>query len=281
VRARIKSLLRSSLHSCGSAFATTRVGRTLLEGLSDGAAGQTLSVLHEGTRLTFAAPNAVSRARAKTFSSKEPETLRWIDTIPTQAVLWDIGANVGLYSCYAAKARGCRVIAFEPSVFNLELLARNVFMNGLTEHVTIVSLPLFERVMESTFNMSSTERGGALSTFAASHGYDGQELHKVFEFRTVGMPVDECVARLQLPPPQFLKMDVDGIEHLILRGATATLRGVTSVSIEINDAFVSQAQECAQLLQAGGLHLASKEHSELIEANASFRATYNQVWNRS
>jgi FkbM family methyltransferase len=57
--------------------------------------------------------------------------------MPRGSVLWDIGANVGLYSCYAVKARDCRVFAFEPSVFNLELLARNIFLNGIADQATM------------------------------------------------------------------------------------------------------------------------------------------------
>jgi FkbM family methyltransferase len=277
---KLKAMVRGSLRSGAAVIGGTRLGQVLLEGLGEGAIASTRTVTHGATELKFVAPNAVNRVRALTFSTKEPETLRWIDNIPADATLWDIGANVGLYSCYAAKAVKARVIAFEPSVFNLELLARNVFINGLTDRVTIVSVPLFERVMESTFNMTSTERGGALSSFAASYGFDGQELRKVFEFRTVGMPMDECIRQLCLPQPQYIKMDVDGIEHLILRGGARTLQGVQSVSVEINDAFTTQASECAQLLRAAGLKLESKAHSDMIELNASFSATFNQVWSR-
>ena len=108
----------------------------------------------------FVVPNVINHYRIDTFSTKEPETLEWIDKIPQGSVLWDIGSNIGLYSCYAAKARGCRVFAFEPSVFNLELLARNIFLNGLTDQVTIVPLPLSDALSFSTLNMSSTEWGG-------------------------------------------------------------------------------------------------------------------------
>ena len=86
----------------------------------------TQKVEHQGVELTFAEPNDINNYRIGTFSTKEPETLEWIDEIPQGSVLWDIGANIGLYTCYAAKARGCRVFAFEPSVFNLELLARSL-----------------------------------------------------------------------------------------------------------------------------------------------------------
>ena len=91
------------------------------------------TVSYHGTQLAFCVPNGLNHIRVETFSTKEPETLAWIDAIAVDSVLWDVGANIGLYSCYAAKARHCRIIAFEPSVFNLELLARNVFLNHVTD----------------------------------------------------------------------------------------------------------------------------------------------------
>ena len=114
---------------------------------------------HGQTELVFAVPNQLNRFRVDTFSSKEPETLEWIDSISENSILWDIGANVGLYSCYAAKCRHCRVFSFEPSVFNLELLARNIFINDLVDRVTIVPLPLSDSLNVNTLNMTSTEWG--------------------------------------------------------------------------------------------------------------------------
>ena len=56
-----------------------------------------------------------------------------------------IFANIGLYSCYAAKKNKCNVYAFEPSVFNIELLARNIYINNLSDKIRIISLPLTEK----------------------------------------------------------------------------------------------------------------------------------------
>ena len=89
-------------------------------------------------------PNELNYFRVNTFSSKEPETLDWIDTLKPGTVLWDIGANIGLYSVYAAK-RGLEVVSFEPSVFNLELLARNINLNHLEKEITIFSYPISEK----------------------------------------------------------------------------------------------------------------------------------------
>jgi FkbM family methyltransferase len=268
------------MRSVALAAARTRIGRALLEPLVDAAMLRTETVTHHGVALAFAAPNRLNHARVATFATKEPETLEWIDAIPKDAVLWDVGANIGLYTCYAAKARNCRVIAFEPSVFNLELLARNVYLNALTPRVTIVPLPLCERVADSTLNMSTTEWGGALSAFGVDHGFDGKALQRVFEFRTVGLSMDELVSKLEVPYPDYIKMDVDGIEHIILRGAVEVLRRVRSVQVEINDAFEVQARESRSVLEAAGLRFLGKTHSDLIGGNATFARTFNQVWAR-
>lgn len=272
--------IKSAVRSLSTAAARTRIGGVLLEQVVDSAMIRTHTISHRGIELVFAVPNRLTHFRIATFATKEPETLQWIDAIPPGSVLWDIGANVGLYTCYAAKARNCRVFAFEPSVFNLELLARNVHLNALTGKVTIVPLPLCERAADSTLNMTSTQWGGALSSFGVEHGFDGEAMSKVFEFRTLGLSVDEFVSKLGVPYPDYIKMDVDGIEHLILRGGQEVLRRVRGVQVEINDAFTTQAEESHRLLEAAGLRFISKSHAEMFDASQSFNRTFNQQWAR-
>ena len=87
-------------------------------------------------------PNSVCGFRADTFSTKEPETLVWINGFKENATFFDIGANIGLYSCYAAKKLKCNTFAFEPSFFNLELLSKNIFVNNLSSLIKIVPISL-------------------------------------------------------------------------------------------------------------------------------------------
>jgi FkbM family methyltransferase len=277
VRRRIKRLITGSVAAMGN----TVIGRAVYAQIVGDMMGQTRAVTHHGVKLVFAVPNALSMYRADTFSTKEPETLEWIDGIPQGCVLWDIGANVGLYSCYAAKRRTCRVFAFEPSVFNLELLARNVFLNQLTGLVTIVPLPLTDTLTVSTLNMASTAWGGSLSTFGQAYGHDGQPLQKVFEFRTIGLSMTDAVERLRIPQPDYIKMDVDGIEHLILRGAMPVLAKAKGVLIEINDQFATQANDARRCLVDAGFSLKEKRHAAYFDDDASAaRHTFNQIWAR-
>lgn len=279
MKAMIKQLTKRLIGSFVSITSKTSAGRHFHNQVVNTAMGQILKISHGSLDLTLPVPNQLCYWRAKTFSTKEPETLEWIDGLPEGALLWDVGANVGLYSVYAAKQRNCRVWAFEPSVFNLELLARNVFLNGVTDRVCLVPLALSDGLGSSQLHMTSTEWGGALSTFGQDYGWDGMTLRQVFEFQTVGLSMEDAVQRLGLPQPDYIKMDVDGIEHLILQGGSSVLRQVKGIHIEVNNDFREQAEQCQRLLSEAGLVLKEKRHSEMIENSPSgFHNTFNQSW---
>ena len=61
---------------------------------------------------------AVTRYRAHTFETKEPETLRWISSFESTDTLLDIGANIGIYTLFAASNHHT-VIALEPDALNM------------------------------------------------------------------------------------------------------------------------------------------------------------------
>jgi FkbM family methyltransferase len=279
VRMLIKRILDSIAGALVRASDRNRMMRYLYGQIISRAMNSTQRVEHAGIAMTFSVPNAQCRFRAQTFSTKEPETLEWIAGIPRDATLWDVGANVGLYTCYAAKARGCRVFAFEPSVFNLEILARNIFLNDLTQQVVIVPLPLSDRLQISTLNMTTMDWGGALSTFGETYGHEGTPLRKLFEFPTIGLSVADAIGRLEIPPPDYMKMDVDGIEHLILQGGAAVLAGIKGALIEVNDHFTSQADGVSEIMRGAGLSLKSKRHAEYFDSSkGAERHTFNQIW---
>ena len=59
-------------------------------------------VVDKNFKMKFYTPNELCAFRVKTFYSKEPETIDWINSFKENKIFWDIGANIGLYSCYAA-----------------------------------------------------------------------------------------------------------------------------------------------------------------------------------
>ena len=259
-----------------------RIGRFILNKFIFYIMEKTKKVTHKDITMEFATPNNISFWRAKSFSVKEPETLDWIDGIQEDKILWDIGSNVGLYSIYAAK-KGIEVLSFEPSVFNIELLARNIFINNLTEKISIIPIPLSSSVKKSDMNLTTKAWGGALSTFGEKFNQDGNTFEPVFKFNTIGISIDEAINYFNLPFPNFIKMDVDGLEHIILAGGESVLNKIDGILIEVNENFTDQSNEVRMILKKSGLKMINKQISEFeiptISKNVELH-TANQIWSR-
>jgi len=252
----------------------TSAGSYVFEKIIDSVMNRESVIRHKTNKFIFSVPNRLNRYRIATFATKEPETLEWLDSIPEGSIVWDVGANVGLYSIYAAKVRKCKVYAFEPSVFNLELLARNIFLNDLQHQITIIPIALNDELGTNMFQMSTTVWGGALSTFEKGFDQDGAAFKDVFEYQTIGISLSETCDHLGIPKPDYIKIDVDGIEHFILRGASKVLIKVKGVMVEINDEFVEQAEESTRLLGNAGLNLHRK-------CDLGGTSQFNQWWSRN
>lgn len=276
----IKIFIKNIIFNLVTHLARTKIGSYLFESIVSSLMSQTQAVIYHGVSLKFLIPNTLNKFRADSFASKEPETLEWIQKIPPQSILWDIGANIGLYSCFAAAKSRCRVYAFEPSIFNVELLGRNVALNELSDHITIVPLPIARSTGADVLRMTSTDWGGALSTFGESFGYDGKSIKSIFAYSTLGISIDDAIARLSIPKPDYIKLDVDGIEHLILMGGELTLQSIQGILIEVNENFNEQFKTVSALLVSAGLELQEK-HRWAGSINSDFENTYNQIWVRS
>ena len=97
-----------------------------------------------GKLIKFFVPNNITNWRVDTFFTKEPETLKWIDSFDKKKkiIFWDIGANIGLYSIYnSLKNKNSKTISFEPSTSNLRVLSRNISINNF-KNINIMPIPL-------------------------------------------------------------------------------------------------------------------------------------------
>ena len=234
----------------------------------------------ETVNFSLYTPNSVCSMRYNTFEYKEPETLKWIDEYGQNGVLYDVGANIGIYSIYFAKSTKGKVYSFEPSVFNLRQLAKNISFNELEERIRIIPNPLSAETRFGIFTNGNEDEGGALSAFDVSYGYDGKELNSKINYSLMGFSLDDLIDfGIINDPPSIIKVDVDGIEHLILKGAVKTLSKKTckSVLIEVNDDFKEQSKSVSKILSSCGFSLLKKEHSEAVE-KSSFSKTFNQIW---
>ena len=199
-------------------------------------------------------------------------------------MLWDIGGNLGLYSLYTAlKDNSAKVFTFEPSIFNLEIMTRNVVLNSLQKQITIMPVALSETSKTDTLHMTTTAWGGAMSTFGQNYGYDGKQMDEVFSYKLPSCSLDDLVEYFDIEQPNAIKMDVDGIEHLILKGGETILKSqqLETILIEVNDDFAEQKNGVRELLEKAGWKLKIKKHAEWADKSETTSHTFNQIWSRN
>jgi FkbM family methyltransferase len=233
-------------------------------------------------RIAFYCLGDLALWRARTLLSKEPETIEWIDGFSDGDVFWDVGANVGVYTLYAAIAHKLEVLAFEPSAGNYLLLNRNVEINGLSDRVRAYCVAFAGETRIDALNMQSTQFGGAMSSFAERRDHMGEEFVPSFRQGAVGFAIDDFIATFKPLFPNHLKLDVDGIEDRIVAGAKHTLADprLRSISIELEANRVEYARGVLARLEDAGLNLVSRRHAEMFEGGP-FGDIYNYRLERS
>ncbi len=190
----------------------------------------------DGKRIVYATPNDATLWRVKTLFTKEPVTIEWLKAMPAGSRFLDIGANVGMYSIFAAKMRACRVFAFEPESQNYALLNRNIFLNDVSGLVSAFCAALSDREGLETLYLSDFVAGGSCHSVGQSVDFNLQPRTTSYAQACIAMTVDRLIESGAMPVPEFIKIDVDGFEHRVIDGAETTLRdpGVRSVIIELN-----------------------------------------------
>lgn len=183
----------------------------------------------------------------------EPWTVEWIENwVKPGEVFYDIGANVGAYTLVAAlsPASQARVVAFEPVALNYAALTENVVLNDASDRITPLPVALDDSTRLETLHLRILDAGGARHSLG---GADGAEAavhpQPVLTFR-----LDDLVEQMGLPQPAHMKIDVDGSELAVLRGASTTLAdpGLRSVLCELDHEV---ADDIVALLDATGLPL--------------------------
>jgi FkbM family methyltransferase len=233
--------------------------------------------------IKFFSPNQLIERRVDTYFSKEPETLEWIDSFEKKEnlIFWDIGANIGLYSIYnSLKHPKSTTIAFEPSSSNLRVLTRNISINNLEKNIKVISMPLTNKKnIFQEMNESQFYEGGALHSFGETFNQEGKQFKPTMKYNLLGTTINYFLENLILDIPDYIKIDVDGIEHLILEGGDKFLKNekVKSLSIEVNENFKEQYNNILNLMNKYEFKFLHKKHNEEI-AKSDFKHIYNYIF---
>ena len=215
-----------------------------------------------GSQLKFYCPNSIIEWRVNNLISKEPKTIEWINNFNGEKIVfWDVGANIGVYSIYAALKHldKIKVNSFEPSTSNLRILSRNININNYSEQIEIVQLPLFNNKLEfNKMNESRFIEGGALHSFSVDYNYKGKKYKINNMYKIIGVSLDFLIDNNVLSPPNYLKIDVDGTEHLILDGAKNILASEDrpkEILIELHKEFEDQYSKVFNIMKKNNYEL--------------------------
>lgn len=140
------------------------------------------------------------------------------ELVHPKATVWDIGANVGLFS-FAAAALGAQVLAVEPDVWLASLVHRSTLLNKLP--VTVLPAAV-------------SDREGISCLYLSDDGRSSNSLRGSGSTQTViAVTLDSLLNHF--PAPDVLKIDVEGMEHAVLSGGRRVLQKRPHIFCEVTD----------------------------------------------
>lgn len=254
------------------------------------------SITVRGLRIQLDVESKTEAWRADTYESKEPETLHWIDTFFHPGdVFFDVGANIGLYSLYAAqRLKGqCSVYSFEPEALNYAKLNCNVRLNGLSGTVLPCCAAISDTLALAPLNLhpcdfdlieeGSYEPGSSMHSFGSVLDFEDKAFTPYHVQLMFGVSLDLLCGTFGLPVPNHIKIDVDGHEDKVMRGLSGLLadRSLRSVLVELNLKDGKNLHLKEQLFAAGfAEYLDSPEHSDTALKGSPWEGTSNRIFIR-
>ncbi|WP_193183412.1 FkbM family methyltransferase [Nisaea sediminum] len=205
--------------------------------------------------ISFDCSSRIADYRARTLLSKEPGTIRWLDRLSPDDVLYDVGANVGTYSIYAAKVRGAQCYAIEPDGRNFALLCSNVMLNGLSGRVIPYCLGALDHTGLSILFARNREAGSSGHSVGESLDEALNPVEPDFRQGVFSMRLEDFASSYNVAAPTFIKIDVDGLEHLVVSGLGKLLDDprLRGINIELSDQ-IDQHRDLRRDLQKAGFH---------------------------
>jgi FkbM family methyltransferase len=246
------------------------------------AAGPTTAVVkHPDGKLVFNTPNPMTAWRVKTLATKEPHTIAWLEAMEPGSVLVDIGANVGMYTVFAGVLRQMKVFAFEPESQNYALLNANIAANGLSGRVAAFPLALSDEMKLDRLYLSNFSAGDSCHSFADPVGFDLKPRASAFAQGAFSVTLDQLVESGSVPVPDYIKLDVDGIEHKVLSGARKTLANpkVRQVLVELNTQL-PEHRAAIELLRSCGLDFDQTQVDAALRKEGTFKDVGEFIFRR-
>lgn len=171
--------------------------------------------------------------------------------VPAGSIVWDVGANVGLLSVAAAQRAGVsgKVMAIEPDIWLAGLLRKSAAMQPATSaRIQVIPAAVLDSQTIASFNVAMRGRASNFLSVAGGSTSTGgvRETVSVLTI-TLDWLLDQGFA------PNVLKIDVEGAESNVLRGARQVLAEVKPVILI--EVFDDSRAEVTEILLRNGYKL--------------------------
>ena len=184
-----------------------------------------------------------------TYPEDISSMFRWMKKIhfPTKPTILDIGANIGMFSLsYASLFKGAIIHSFEPVNFIYSILSRNLEINpNLSSNIQTHNFGLSNCFEKKKLSIPTPHQhlrySDSLDTRLYSVFGKGKE-----KFDAKFLPLDLWIDQNQMHALDFIKIDVEGYEYLVLDGAKKTLKSFRPiVMFELNELTLTLSERTA------------------------------------
>ena len=187
--------------------------------------------------------NKITYWRAKTFLTKEPTTLEWLQQFKKESWLLDIGANIGIYSVPAALYHAAKVISVEVEPSNYAELLENIKVNKIgAEKIEAVLLGISTKYADklNKLYLSKDEVGVSCHQLGANVDHMLRPINNENRpFKTAySISLSQLIKASSIPDnvPLHIKIDVDGIECDVCESLfiSGLINRLSSIQVELN-----------------------------------------------
>lgn len=243
-------------------------------------------VIENGKEIIYAIANDHTAWRVKSLRSKEPDTIAWIESMKKGDIFIDIGANMGIYTMFAA-AHGLQVYAFEPESTNYQLLCRSIMINGY-DNATAYCVALSDKAAADVLYLSMYLPGGSCHTFGENLDHRLEKREHELRQGCIALPLDWFQIRPYAATDAdgnmndydlHIKIDVDGLEHKVIQGASETLSQAKSVLIEINQKL-SEHRRLIDYMESTGFRYDPAQVEAATRKEGTFKDCGNWIFYR-
>jgi len=199
----------------------------------------------------------------------------FLQSLPWEGLtVYDVGGDQGSYAIFFARRVGMagRVVVFEPHRGSCERIEQRVTVNGF-QNVRIIPVGLGEQreTVEFTIPCRDPSRGTAIGSIGPCIRADGDGEVSRVEINSLDDEIRSC----DLPAPDFIKLDIEGMEYAALRGMRKTIRTHRPrLFIEMHgcaslEERTGSPRGVVALLESQGYRLRRIESGEVVHSTAA------------